>query len=116
FRRQLDNIGFSYDWSREVRTSDPGFYKWTQWIFLQLFDSWYNRQKKKAERIAELIRLFETDGNAAHPCPGQPSLHFSRSEWAGFTEDKKQQVLMDYRLSFCGYGEVNWCEALGTVL
>ncbi|HRE50179.1 MAG TPA: class I tRNA ligase family protein [Flavitalea sp.] len=116
FRRQLDNIGFSYDWSREVRTSDPGYYKWTQWIFLQLFDSWYNRRKKKAERIALLIRLFETEGNASHPCPGQPSLRFSPSEWAGFTEEKKRQVLMDYRLSFCGYGEVNWCEALGTVL
>ncbi|MEP7257983.1 MAG: class I tRNA ligase family protein [Flavitalea sp.] len=116
FRKQLDNIGFSYDWSREVRTSDPGFYKWTQWIFLQLFDSWYNRQTKTAESINVLIALFEKQGNIGHPCPGNTALFFSASEWNGFDETKKQQVLMDYRLSYCGYGEVNWCEALGTVL
>jgi leucyl-tRNA synthetase len=116
FKAQLDNIGFCYDWEREVRTSDPSYYKWTQWIFLQLFDSFFNTNKKKAEPIAALIADFEKEGNAKHPCPGDPSISFSSSEWAGYSEAQKMNVLMEYRLAFCGYGEVNWCEALGTVL
>jgi leucyl-tRNA synthetase len=116
FRKQLDNIGFSFDWSRELRTSDPKYYKWTQWIFLQLFNSYYNRQARKAEPIASLVDVFEKEGNRNHPCPGDPSLSFTADEWENFTEARKQDVLMDYRLSYCGYGEVNWCEALGTVL
>lgn len=129
FRKQLDNIGFCYDWSREVRTSDAGYYKWTQWIFLQLFKSWYNRKTNKAESIDGLIKTFETEGNINHPVPDQKfqisnlpagkelgSSVFSSSDWVSFDEFTQQAILMEYRLAYCGYGEVNWCEALGTVL
>jgi leucyl-tRNA synthetase len=116
FRRQLDNIGFCYDWDREINTSDASYYKWTQWIFLQLFHSWFNRKTQKAEPIAELVKLFEKEGNASHPCPGNSSIRFNEQTWVGFDEHQQMEILMDYRLSFCGYGEVNWCEALGTVL
>ncbi len=123
FRRQLDNIGFCFDWDREVKTSDPKFYKWTQWIFLQLFDSFFNRQTNKAERIAVLIAAFEKEGNKSHPVPiigGAGSAatvsSFTADEWEKFDEFTQQSILMQYRLAYCGYGEVNWCEALGTVL
>ncbi|MBS1564191.1 MAG: leucine--tRNA ligase, partial [Bacteroidetes bacterium] len=116
YRRQLDNIGFSYDWDREVRTSDPSYYKWTQWIFLQLFDSWFDRSVRKARRIKELVALFDKEGNAAHPCPGDAAISFNAAEWKGYNEKRKQEILMAYRVAYCGYGEVNWCEALGTVL
>ncbi len=116
FRKQLDNIGFSFDWNREVKTSDPSYYKWTQWIFLQLFNSFFNRSKKKAEPIAVLINAFEKEGNKSFSCPGDTSLQFTANEWKSFDEKRQQDILMDYRLSYCGYGEVNWCEALGTVL
>ncbi|MEO6732513.1 MAG: DUF559 domain-containing protein, partial [Ferruginibacter sp.] len=116
FRSQLDKIGFNYDWDREVRTSDPNYYKWTQWIFLQIFDSWYNRSNNKAERIAVLIKIFETEGNRNHQSPGDKELKFSADEWNAFDEKKRQDILMSYRLTFSAYGEVNWCEALGTVL
>ena len=118
FRKQLDNIGFCFDWEREVRTSDPNYYKWTQWIFLQLFHSYYNRHTKKAEPISELIKTFEKEGNQHHRMPGQQIAvkHFSAAEWTAFDEKTRQDILMQYRLAYCGYGEVNWCEALGTVL
>ena len=116
FRRQLDNIGFCFDWSREFRTSTPSYYKWTQWIFLQLFKSWYDRKQSKARPIEDLVRILEKEGNASHPCPGEPRLKFTASDWKGFDDRRKEEVLMNYRLSYCGYGEVNWCEALGTVL
>ena len=116
FRNQLDNIGFSYDWSREVRTSEPGYYKWTQWIFLQLFHSFYNRSSQKAESLGVLIAEFEKSGNVNHECPGDASVHFTADQWKAYSEKEKQDILMLYRLAFCGYGEVNWCEALGTVL
>lgn len=116
FRKQLDNIGFSFDWNREIRTSDPGYYKWTQWIFLQLFDSFYHRKTNKAERIATLVSIFEKEGNKHQPCPGDTTLQFTADEWENFDAAKKMEVLMQYRLAYCGYGEVNWCEALGTVL
>jgi len=116
FRSQLDNIGFSYDWDREVRTSDPKYYKWTQWIFLQLFKSFYNRTTNKAESIDILVKSFEAEGTAKHACPGDASIVFTAEEWTSFDEKKQQDVLMEYRLAYCGYGEVNWCEALGTVL
>ncbi len=116
FRRQLDHIGFSFDWSREVRTSDLTYYKWTQWIFLQLFGSWYNRADNKAEGMDKLTAIFETEGNGQYPCPGDPGIHFTAEEWKQFDEKRRQDILMAYRLIYCGYGEVNWCEALGTVL
>ena len=116
FRKQLDNIGFSFDWDREVKTSDPSYYKWTQWIFLQLFNSYFNHNKKKAEPISVLMAAFEKEGNNAYQCPSDASLQFSAADWKAFDEKRKQEILIDYRLSYCGYGEVNWCEALGTVL
>lgn len=123
FRKQLDNIGFCFDWDREVRTSDASYYKWTQWIFLQLFNSFYNRTTAKAENIRVLIASFEKEGNTVHPFPnGQYKLEFTgkatftADEWKAFDEATQQGILMEYRLSYCGYGEVNWCEGLGTVL
>ena len=127
FRSQLDKIGFCYDWDREVNTSKPGFYKWTQWIFLQLFDCWYNHKTQKAERISKLIAIFEKEGNKSHRVPDakfeirNPNFeilggNFSADQWKMFDEKTKQDILMEYRLAYCGYGEVNWCEALGTVL
>lgn len=116
FKKQLDNIGFCFDWEREVQTSDPSYYKWTQWIFLQLFGSFFNRQTAKAESIDSLVAVFEKEGNSAHACPGDEKIKFTAAEWKAFDEKQQQDILMQYRLAFCGYGEVNWCEALGTVL
>lgn len=130
FRSQLDKIGFCYDWDRQVKTSDPHYYKWTQWIFLQLFQSWYNRLTQKAERLSGLIEIFEKEGNKSHPIPntqfqlpsnGSAALHlmpssFTAENWKSYDESTRQSILMEYRLAYCGYGEVNWCEALGTVL
>ncbi len=115
FRQQLDNIGFCYDWDREVQTCDPKYYKWTQWIFLQLFNSFYNRITNKAEPIANLIASFEQEGSSAHGSR-LTTPDFSAEEWKSFDEKTQQDILMNYRLAYCGYGEVNWCEALGTVL
>ncbi|MGB3008036.1 MAG: leucine--tRNA ligase [Chitinophagaceae bacterium] len=114
FKSQLDNIGFCYDWSREVQTSDPNYYKWTQWIFLQLFNSYYNREEQKAKPIAELVKTFETEGNLKPQTTNFKP--FSADDWKNFDNATQQNILMDYRLSFSKYGEVNWCEALGTVL
>src|SRR5687767_1412495 len=117
FRRQMDNIGFSFDWSREFRTSDPKYYKWTQWIFLQLFKSWYDRKHQKAEPIDGLVQIFEQHGNAGHEIPNEKFVIaktgqrvFTAAEWRSFSEKEQQDILMEYRLAYCGYGEVNWCE------
>jgi leucyl-tRNA synthetase len=118
FRTQLDNIGFSYDWDRELRTSDPKFYKWTQWIFLKMFNSFYNRKKNKAESIGVLIKAFDEKGNTDHEMPNAQHtiVSFTAEEWKKYDEKTQQDILMQYRLAYCGFGEVNWCEALGTVL
>ena len=114
FKSQLDKIGFCYDWEREVQTSDPSYYKWTQWIFLQLFNSYYDRAENKAKPITELVKRFETEGNLK---PSTLNLKpFIAAEWNAYDEATQHSLLMDCRLAYCGYGEVNWCEALGTVL
>ncbi len=116
FKSQLDNIGFCYDWSREVQTSDPDYYKWTQWIFLQLFNSYFCHTEKKALPISLLIKKYETKGampKTGEPIPGK---HFTAEQWNAYSEAEKADTLMKRRLAYCGYGEVNWCEALGTVL
>ncbi len=115
FREQLDRIGFSFDWSRQINTAEPSYYKWTQWIFLQLFNSWFDRVENKAKHIDELITSFEKQGSdGIHSYHSNTS--FSSSEWKSYTEKQQQDILMEYRLAYCGFGEVNWCEALGTVL
>ena len=116
YREQLDNIGFCYDWSREVRTSDAKYYKWTQWIFLQLFHSWYDRSANKAKPISELIAIFEKEGNRNNPCPADDELQFDADNWNIYTEQGKRDILMQYRIAYLSYAEVWWCEALGTVL
>lgn len=116
YKEQLDNIGFNYDWSREVRTSDAQYYKWTQWIFLQLFDSWFNRKTQQATPLESLIALFAQEGNSNHPAPGNVSIAFSAEEWKAMDEPAQRAILMQYRLAYLDYAEVWWCEALGTVL
>ncbi|HRO42980.1 MAG TPA: leucine--tRNA ligase [Flavipsychrobacter sp.] len=116
YREQLDNIGFCYDWEREVRTSDPNYYKWTQWIFLQLFHSWYDRKQNKARPIKDLISIFEKEGNSLIPCPADDAFCFDAKAWKGWTEKERREALMHYRLAYLGYADVWWCEDLGTVL
>ena len=117
YRRQLDQIGFSFDWSREVRTSDPNYYIWTQWIFIQLFNSWYNKDTDKAEDIATLITIFEKDGNTSVNAEADEDIEqFTASQWNDFSKEKQQQILLQYRLTYLSDTEVNWCPALGTVL
>ena len=117
YREQMDKIGFSFDWDREVRTSDPDYYKWTQWIFIQLFNSWYNKTDDKAEKIEALIGEFEKNGNAGvnAVCDEETKL-FTAVEWKGFSEKEKSDTLMRYRIAYLGEAYVNWCAALGTVL
>ncbi|HQE13266.1 MAG TPA: class I tRNA ligase family protein, partial [Flavipsychrobacter sp.] len=116
YKQQLDNIGFCYDWEREVRTNDPNYYKWTQWIFLQLFDAWFDRNAQKARPIKELIALFEKEGNPYAACPEDEQLKFDAQQWHSFDTAQQRSIIMQYRLAYQGYAEVWWCEALGTVL
>ncbi len=117
YREQLDKIGFSFDWSREVRTSNPEYYKWTQWIFIQLFESYYCKQADKAFPISELIKVFEAEGNANVDLVCDDNIElFSAAEWNAFSSEKKQEILLNYRLTYLAETEVNWCPALGTVL
>ena len=117
YRKQLDKIGFSFDWSREVRTSDSNYYKWTQWIFIQLFNSWYNKTTDKAEDISTLISIFEAEGNGNVKAACDEEIEqFSSEDWKNYSEEEKQNTLLKYRLTFLSEAEVNWCPALGTVL
>ncbi len=116
YREQLDKIGFSFDWEREVRTSDPAYYKWTQWAFIKLFNSWYNLKKDKAESIEKLIREFEKYGNLRIYAPCSDVYYFMQTEWNSMSEKRQQEILMNYRLAYLADTMVNWCPALGTVL
>ncbi len=117
YREQLDKIGFSFDWSREVRTSNPEYYKWTQWIFLQLFESWYDIDKDKARAIDELRSIFSAEGNVKiNAVCDENTVKFTASEWLSFSETEKQEILLKYRLTYLAETEVNWCPELGTVL
>jgi len=122
YREQLDKIGFSFDWDREVRTSDPNYYKWTQWIFIQLFNSWYNPKTNKAENISTLISCFEKQGfkgTSDDILTGDLEIYhdgFTANEWKDFTEATKEQVLQQFRLAYLSDTMVNWCPQLGTVL
>ena len=117
YREQLDKIGFSFDWSREVKTSDPDYYRHTQWIFIQLFNSWYNNETDKAEPIETLIALFETEGNSkVNAACDDDTPTFTAAQWHAFSSEQQQQILLKYRLTYLAETEVNWCPALGTVL
>jgi len=117
YREQLDKIGFSFDWSREVKTSDPDYYRHTQWIFIQLFNSWYNNDTDKAEPIETLIALFETEGNSkVNAACDDYTPTFTAAQWHAMTAESKQRHLLKYRLTYLAETEVNWCPALGTVL
>jgi leucyl-tRNA synthetase len=117
YRKQLDRIGFSFDWSREVRTSNADYYKHTQWIFIQLFESWYNKNSDKAESICTLMQEFEKNGNTqVNAVCDENIVSFSATEWNSFSSEQQQKILLQYRLTYLAETEVNWCAALGTVL
>lgn len=116
YRKQLDKIGFSYDWDREVRTSNPDYYKWTQWIFKQLFSSWYNINSNKAERIESLIEAFKNNGNSGINAVCDETILFSAEQWNSWSEEEQQKILLNYRIAYLSDTWVNWCPALGTVL
>ena len=116
YRTQLDRIGFSFDWDREFRTSDPDYYKWTQWAFLKMFGSWYDNSLQKARPVEDLVKAFEEGGSAAVNAACSEGKPFTSAQWKAFSEKEKADVLMRYRLAYLGESTVNWCPALGTVL
>ncbi len=117
YREQLDRMGFSFDWSREVRTSDPSYYKWTQFIFIQLFESWYDKAADKARSITDLIHAFSSEGNSQVQAECDDDItSFTAEQWNGFSSEAQQTILLKYRLTYLAETEVNWCPELGTVL
>ncbi len=117
YKEQLENIGFAFDWDKEVQTCDPNYYKWTQWIFIQIFNSWYNKKTNRAEPIDYLIAIFEQTGNTdVEAVCDEDTPSFSVAEWKGFTEEEQQKILLKYRLTYLSETAVNWCPELGTVL
>ncbi|MCF8227714.1 MAG: leucine--tRNA ligase [Bacteroidales bacterium] len=116
YRQQLDQIGFSYDWDREVQTCDPKYYKWTQWTFIQLFKSWYNKKSNNAESIDALIKTFEREGNRNIEAAASQEEVFTADDWKQMDEKQQQEILMHYRLAYLSDTMVNWCPELGTVL
>jgi leucyl-tRNA synthetase len=116
YREQLDKIGFSFDWSREVQTCDPRYYKWTQWAFIQMFNSYYCNDEKQARSISELIEAFEQVGTEGLNIACSEELQFTAAEWKSYSEEVKQEILLNYRIAYRGETTVNWCQALGTVL
>ena len=116
YREQMDKIGFSYDWDREVRTSSPEYYKWTQWIFKQLFDCYYDNRTNKAERISQLVSEFQLNGNVQVNACTDCETNFTAEDWNSYSEQRKEEILQEYRLAYLADSWVNWCPALGTVL